>query len=203
MSIRHVSNADNEGWLLVKFSGNSNPEALPQYLRVEYIKTEAGRDYFKVIEGVHAGKEGSVKQKEGGGSYLIEGDPKQPAAKVHFVIGSKKLWYQNDGRWIGPIDTMTDPENKVPVGTYDIEIPDAPHKVPDEYKDKSRFAGTWFRIGHIGDRYLHPGSVSAGCATVTDIPIWTDLYNYLINRRKDDKSVGEIYVFATDSDRPQ
>ncbi|MFB9327994.1 hypothetical protein ACFFSY_18875 [Paenibacillus aurantiacus] len=202
MSIRHVSDADNEGWLLVKFSGSNAPDALPQNLRVEYIKTEGGRDYFKVIEGVHAGREGSVKQKEGGGSYLIEGDPKQPTAQVHFVIPSKKLWYQNNGEWVGPIDTMTDPNNMVPVGVHDIEIPDAPHKGGESYEDRSRFASTWFRIGHSGDRYLHTGSVSAGCVTMTDIPKWTDLYNYLIKRRKDDKSVGEIHVFATEAERP-
>lgn len=202
MGIRYVSNADNEGWLLVKLSGNSNPEALPQFLRVEYKEADARRDIFNIIEGVHGGKEGSVKQKEGGGSYLIEGDPKQTAAKVHFVIDSKKLWYQMDGLWIGPIDTMTEPTNKVPVGIHDIEIPDAPHKVPDEYVNQSIFAKTWFRIGHSGDRYLHPGNVSAGCVTVKDIPKWTEIYNHLINRRKNDsKSVGEIHVFETEAHR--
>ncbi|UPK41170.1 hypothetical protein [Paenibacillus pabuli] len=201
MSIRYVSNADNEGWLLVRLSGSQNPEALPQYLRVDYTNTDAGREHFKIIEGAYLGKEGSVKLKEDGSSYLANGDPKLPAAKVHFVIENKKLWYE-DGGWIGPIDAKTHPDNKVPVGIHDIEIPDNPHKVPEDYMQKSIFAKTWFRISHSGDRYLHTGSVSAGCVTVTDIPKWTDLYNYLIARRKgDSKSIGEIHVFEKESQR--
>jgi hypothetical protein len=43
---------------------------------------------------------------------------------------------------------------------------------------------TWFRIGHSGDRFLHPCRVSAGCVTVKDIGEWTKIYNYLINSRK-------------------
>jgi len=85
--------------------------------------------------------------------------------------------------------------NPVPRGTYDLEIPYEVHSLASSYARYSPFATTWFRIGHSGDRYLHPGRISAGCATVTDLRKWTEIYTYLIRARKGDKkSVGTITI---------
>ncbi len=93
---------------------------------------------------------------------------------------------------IAPVNGIIDATNPVPQGKHDIEIPDFQHT---EYgSGYGAFATTWFRIGHSGDRYLHPGRVSAGCVTITDISQWPSIWSYLINSRKDNRSVGEITI---------
>jgi hypothetical protein len=83
-------------------------------------------------------------------------------------------------------------KRQLPRGKHDIEIPDFQHT---EYGERyGRFGTTWFRIGHSGDRYLHPGRVSAGCVTITQYNEWPNIWLYLINSRKDARSVGEIEI---------
>lgn len=189
--IKHATNADGKGWLVVKWEDGSTVPAIPQYLRVEYLRSQGGRDYFKVLEGARAGKEASVMRKAGGTSHLGDGDPKESAATVRFNRRTGQLWYGDKG----PIAATTQASNPVPLGTHDLEIPDEVHSLATRYQSDSPFATTWFRVGHSGDRYLHPGRISAGCVTVTDTKKWTDVYNYLIKRRAGDrKSVGTIVV---------
>jgi hypothetical protein len=189
---KQIPNADGKGWLNVRWDAGGTFPPLPQFLRVTLQRTEDGRDYFKVNEGKKKDETGSVTLKEDGSSYLV--DPVAPtsfAATVKFKRTTNQLWYGDSG----PIDAVTDPDNKVPLGTFDLEIPYEVHSGGASYEDRSIFAKTWFRIGHSGDRFLHPGSVSAGCITVTDIPKWNDIYNYLINARKGDgKSVAVVEV---------
>ncbi len=202
MSVKHVAFTDEKGWLIVKYNDGSTYPPLPQYLRVDYLKSEGGRDFFKIVEGKSSGKEASVRHKQDGGSFLADGDPTLNEGIIHFVIETKQLFYRDGENWIGPITTVTDPSNPVPIGTHDIEIPDEIHDKARSYISQTPFAETWFRIGHDGDRYLHPGSITLGCVTVTDIPKWTEIYNYLIKRRKGDgKSVSIIQVFNKNSER--
>ncbi|MEH7653480.1 hypothetical protein [Bacillus safensis] len=202
MVLKRVSNADGKGWLMVRFSDDKTYPQLPQFLHVENTKTEGGRDYFKIVEGNLKGKEASVKRKDNGSSYLDEDAPSLPAAQVHFVLDSGLLWYLDDNnKWVGPLTAITDSKDSVPVGEHDLEIPDEFHNLASSYEKFSPYACTWFRIGHSGPRYLHPGTHSLGCATVTDLSKWTDLYNYLIKRRKDELSVGTLKVFKTSADR--
>jgi hypothetical protein len=60
---------------------------------------------------------------------------------------------------------------------------------------------TWFYLGTgnaiagRNDRYLHPGRISAGCVTVTDLSKWDSLYAVLIlSRATGGKNVGTINV---------
>lgn len=148
--------------------------------------------------------EASVIRKSDGESYLEDAMLGGSGGQVHFVKSTEQLFYMSNARWIGPISTTTQASNPVPVGVHELEIPDEVHPGGEPYLSKSIYAGTWFRIGHSGDRYLHPGSVSAGCVTVKDVPKWTDIYNVLIRcRMNDGKSVGMLYVFETPSDREQ
>lgn len=191
MPIKHVSNADGEGWLIIKWADGTTVPALPQYLRVDFKKTENGRDFFAPIEGLHSGQEASVKRKTGDGSYLLDGDPADLKAVLKFDRKKGEFWFGGNG----PVAATTQSANPIPLGTFDVEIPDEVHIKGVRYQGDSIFATTWFRIGHSGDRYLHPGIVSAGCVTVTDTKKWTDIYNYLIKRRLgDSKSVGIIDV---------
>jgi hypothetical protein len=92
-----------------------------------------------------------------------------------------------------PIEVLTWSANPAPTDWSALEIPDAPHPGGLHYKDQSSFATVWFRIGHDGDRYLHPGRISAGCLTV-DPSGWNRIYKYLVVRRKDVSSVGAVHV---------
>jgi hypothetical protein len=192
MGIRYVTNADNKGWLKVRYTNNSTYPPLPQHLKVNHQKTENGRDYFVIMAGRNKGKSASVKLKGTNVSYLTTTPPPHTgSAVVKFNITSGKLWYGSHG----PVSAKTMPGNPVPVGKHDLEIPYEVHSLASSYLGQSKYATTWFRVGHGGDRFLHPGRISAGCVTVTNIPEWTKIYEYLIKARKgDDKSVGTIEV---------
>lgn len=192
MAIRYVTNADGKGWLNVRYQNNTSYPPLPQYLKVNLQKTEGGRDYFVILAGRNKGKQASVKLKSNNSSYLTSiPPPYASAATIKFNITTGQLWYGRSR----PIKAKTMLSNPVPVGRHDIEIPYEVHSLGSPYQGRSRYSTTWFRVGHNGDRFLHPGRISAGCVTVTDIPAWTKIYEYLIKSRKgDNKSVGTIEV---------
>ena len=112
------------------------------------------------------------------------------SANVKFDKSGGKLWYGGTG----PVAAKTMNSNPVPNGTHALEIPYEPHILGETYENSAKFSKTWFRIGDSGDRFLHPGLISAGCVTVTDIKKWDSIYDYLINSRSDKKNVGEIEV---------
>lgn len=61
--------------------------------------------------------------------------------------------------------------------------------------NQAKRAGTWFRIGHDGARYLHAGGYSRGCMIVIEVNRWMEIYNALIMARKDDgMSAGVLEV---------
>lgn len=192
--IKGVTNADGKGWLTVKHADGSFAPPLPQYMKVKVTSTAGGRENFTIMEsgfdGKYIGKAASVKLKPDGTSYLDSTLTYKSAASVTFDIAKEEVTYGGSG----PVYAITQTSNPTPSGTHDLEIPDEPHPGGGSYEDKSIFAKTWFRIGHSGDRYLHPGMGTLGCTTVKAVDKWTDMYNYLINSRKDDKNVGTITV---------
>lgn len=115
-------------------------------------------------------------------------------AKLSFNRRKGLLWYDINNP-SEAVSCKIYTGNPPPAGIYDLEIPDEVHSIASGYYSYSKYATSWFRIGHSGDRYLHPGSVTAGCITVTALEKWTIIYNYLIGRRKDDVSVGTIHIF--------
>ncbi|MFE6838581.1 hypothetical protein ACFVFI_27545 [Streptomyces sp. NPDC057705] len=153
-----------------------------------------------MTEGKAAGRTASVRLREDGSSFLGDGDPTLPAGEITYVKSSGKLWY-GFTTFLG-IAVAADPSNPIPRGKYDLEIPDEVHPLGGPYESISVYAKSWFRIGHSGDRYLHTGTHSAGCATVMDVAKWTDIYLYLIRRRKGDgMSVGTLNVFDNEVQR--
>lgn len=180
-----VKDVDKNGWLNVK--GVDSP--LPFALKVTLKQRKNERDEFEVLEGRFKGKQASVKQKSATESYLGL-VPHDKSAKVTLNKTTEKLTYGSTT----DIDAFTDPQNPLPDGDHEIQIPDEPHHIADKYLTDSPFATTWFRLGSSGDRYLHPGLISAGCATVRDTKSWTAIYQYLIARRKSDTAVGTISV---------
>lgn len=195
MSRRYVTNADGHGWLMVRYEDGRDGPALPQGLEVRVSHTSGNREYFTIQEGWMKGRKASVRLKSAGGgcsptlSFLASTAPRTPAVTLELDLRT------NHFRWAGRNAAATvDPSNPIPLGSWDIEIPDEPHGLGLHYTSSSVFATTWFRIGHDGDRFLHPGLNSAGCATITDIGAWTDIYNYMIFARQDVQSVGRIQV---------
>jgi len=180
-----------DGWLNVKREPSGAIVALPEFIKVEVTSTQNGRDYFIVQEGVERGNRFSVKA-----GNLKAGNPGyRTAANLQFSPSRKVLTFPG-----GQVTAFTDDENPILAGLHPIQIPDFPHIFGSAYMGKSRYSKTWFYLGHgraisgNNDRYLHPGSLSAGCITV-DPAMWTTLYQYLILCRSgNEKTIGNIHV---------
>ena len=178
------------GWLTV-LDETGKRIALPETLCVELYRVSEGREYFTVTEGPHRGKRASVRLNSDGSSTLGEIGPRGGPARATYSVSRKMLTlgtasYQT-------VDYLLKPWAQ---GTYDIEIPDAPHKGGLRYPEASR-SRIWFRVGHSGDRFIHTGAASAGCITVVDRAKWDQICSILIRGRKGDRiSVGTIEVKA-------
>lgn len=167
---------------------------LPHYTLVEKTDFKDERVYFKILNGRSKGRIASLAYEnalkyfaDAKGSY---GDP----AKLFYNRKKGLLWGWSGNQSSEVVSCRLYPENPPPVGLFDLEIPDEIHSIGAPYYDYTKYATTWFRIGHRGDRYLHPGNASLGCITVTDLEQWTNIYWYLITRRKGDDSVGTIEI---------
>jgi hypothetical protein len=192
MAVRYVSNADGKGWLKVKWdSDGSLFPPLPYYLKVDHQGVAANRDRFVVSEGLMTGKSATVALKPDGTSYLVNGNPPTTGpARVKFDRTTGKVTWSGGG----PISAIA-VQAPLPAGTYDLELPYEAHPGGAGYEDQSIYAKTWFRIGHSGDHFLHPGAHSLGCVTVTEVQKWTGLYDYLIKSRAGDgQNVGTIEI---------
>jgi hypothetical protein len=191
----YIEKLGGNGWIRVKFDdGTEWP--LPEYLRV-HVSRSGKREGFKVLEGRFFGKTATVVKKgwswsdwDWDKSYFEEGSAHKGPVTMTFYRKSKYL----EVAGLGKIDTITLKSNPVPVGTHEIEIPYEVHSLGSGYTSRAKYAKTWFRIGHSGDRFLHCGRVSAGCITVTDIEQWDKIYNRLIVARKNLVSVGTVTV---------
>lgn len=209
ISKRYVSNADGKGWLMVEWDHTRTGfPPLPQFLRVDHEGVVNGRDRFLVTEGLMKGKRGSVRlNPANGSSYLIAGDPHHTGpAKVRLDLKSGRIFCGK----LGPVEvvTMEEGDNPPGRGEYKLQIPYELHIhgrqytyeinrtiMPIPHRGVSPFSETWFRIGSVGDRFLHPGRFTEGCITVSNIPQWTAVYNYLIKSRLGDGlNVGTVLV---------
>ncbi|MBI4750909.1 MAG: hypothetical protein HY774_20715 [Acidobacteria bacterium] len=202
MSNRYII-GDANGWLRVRLEPSGEIIALPEYLRVDYQETRQEensserRDYFTIYEGVYRGKKASVRLTSQGKTNLGFPLPVyRGPARLVFNTTKGEITYNGNKR----IGTLTYPRSPIPQGTHNIQIPDFPHQLGNGYLGQSVFSQTWFLIGTgvavqgQNARYLHPGQVTAGCAT-TNPDQWTDLYRFLIlSRQGDRKNVGTLKV---------
>ena len=185
-----VNAPNSPGWqsvdpqyILIK---SGEPVELPHFLLLNYQddKCAAGKTRWSVREGRYSGHDVCILT-----SALIAASSAAvgAGATAKFDLGKGQFWYGGTG----PIEATTDPDNPVPKGKHDIEIPDFHHDLGTKYGD---YATTWFRLGHSGDRYLHPGRISLGCTTIKAISEWPAIWKYLISSRKDHQNVGELEV---------
>lgn len=181
---------EGDGWLKVVLENNKSKISLPAFLQVKIQNSDRKREYFTILEGPYHGKDASVKLRDDGFSQFISGIEHEPVISVEYSI-SQKIFIIN-GKKYKADDYPGSPWQK---GIYDIEIPDYPHRGGDRYLDRARLARIWFRIGHNGERYLHTGSISLGCMTITEVEKWDALCKILLKARKGDFiSVGILEV---------
>jgi len=196
MEMRYVA-TDQSGWLRVKLEPNGIIVPLPQYIKVTFSERRSGRDYFRIEEGVYKAENASVSQKSASSSWL--GKP-LPSYRGPVTLRFEK----SEGKLITPIGTLTattEPSNPIPNGLHPVQLPAFPHDLARSYVSRASKAMTWFYLGTgnaipgRNDRYLHPGRISAGCVTVTDLSKWDRLYSVLIlSRATGGKNVGTITV---------
>jgi hypothetical protein len=186
-----------DGWLTVLI--DSTRTSLPSGLKVSLTGNSGGRDFGKVLEGVQINKNFDVTAGNLDAAFRRVTDLKVSAAKRAGGPVQRdgdtydldlKLSYKEDGavKSAGPFLAKMDPSNPLPSGTHDLEIPDFPHR---QGTNSVPHGTVWFRIGHSGDRYMHPGSVSLGCMTCAPSH-WEQIYAIVHCGRLDDTNVGKL-----------
>ncbi len=186
-----------DGWIEVLIGGARQP--LFSGTKVAFSQTSGGRDYGVVSEGAFEGKSFDVASGNLDTGYrrlqnLIVKAVTRPGGPID-IDGvpyelNITLSYREGGaaKSSGPFPARTDPDNPLPAGTHDLEIPDFPHPKGKPYGPHGM---VWFRIGHSGDRYLHPGKGSLGCITCAPAN-WPVIYNIVHASRLDSKSTGRL-----------
>lgn len=199
LSVKKYVPVTADGWMLVIMAGTRT--ALPSGLAVTITSQSASREFGIIEEGLYSGKTFDISQ--GNLNSIAERKSNVvavfDAAPSPVVIGDKTYdrrltisWTENGAsKSAGPFPSMTDPANPISAGTHDIEIADFPHDLGKPYGE---FGTVWFRIGHRGDRYIHPGHLSEGCVTCApnNWPVIYKVLNY--GRLGDGKSVGKLKV---------
>lgn len=187
-AIMYVSR-DEGGWLNALPDNSKEIINLPLHLKVRLERTENGRQYFTIMEGASQGVKASVELDSDGKSYFSSKNFHTAPVSITYSISKKTARFRN--KVYMTIDYPDSPWEK---GFYDIEIPDYSHGGGNNYPE-SELATVWFRIGHDGKRYFHPGKYSLGCMTLTQIDRWDELCSILLKARKGDgKSIGTLEV---------
>ncbi len=188
-AIRYIPPSD-DGFTVVLAEPSRKRTPLPSALAVQVERIADAREYFVVLEGRMKGQRASISLGGDKESRLRGEQPHTQAVRLKYSLSKQTLSTEDDSRTYAAISTAT----PIAPGLYDLEIPDAPHRGGVFYP-AAPHARVWFRIGHKGDRYLHPGTRSAGCVTVLETARWEELYALLIGARKGDGiSVGTLHV---------
>lgn len=186
--IGFVSETD-DGWLVVK-DEVGREFSLPSYLKVLLERRETEREFFVILEGVLRGRKASALYQPDGSSYFMVKNLPTPPVKTTYSI-SKKVLNLSGKKY----QTTDYPDASWEKGSYDIEIPDAPHSGGSNYITVAPHAKVWFRVGHSGKRYIHIGRRSAGCITLIEQNRWEEVWSILVKARKGDgASVGVLEI---------
>ena len=188
----YVTDESGDGWIVAVPESGAEDVSLPYHLKVALEKSEDKRQYFTVREGILQGTKASVKIEPDGTSHLSTENPHTGPVRLTYSLSRGTLRLNRKVNKV--LNFPRDPE-PWKSGLYDIEIPDAPHPGGNIYTSRARLAKVWFRIGHGGERYLHTGSVTLGCITLTEVERWDDLCKVLMKARKEDgRSVGTLEI---------
>ncbi|WP_338846086.1 hypothetical protein V8J88_20335 [Massilia sp. W12] len=154
-------------WLRVKLESNEII-SVPYGLKLERLEIKAGREYFKILEGVYKGKKASVSMPPGG-SYLTDKIKHQSGILLKFDRKSQSLHVGGAGPFNAFSGGGHSGYTPVSAGTYLLAIPAYPSaQTRAAYNHWCTYHNLWFRIGieTTGSRFLHAGIISDGCVTV-------------------------------------
>lgn len=199
LALKRFVRATSDGWLQVMMSGTRT--SIPVGLAVTITSQSGGRDYGSIDEGIYKGKPFDVvagnleatTTRLADVSILFEQAPKPVVIGGITYDRQLTITWKDGGvtKSLGPFPSKTHATNPTPTGTHDVEIADYPHPDGQQY---GVFGTVWFRIGHQGDRYVHPGRYSDGCLTCAPSN-WQQIYSVLnAGRRGDGTSVGRLTV---------
>ena len=213
---------DKKGWINGKIVNKDGTEGkqvtLPYGLRFKHYKTEffnrkapkhSGKEYFTVLEGIHKGKNVRLLLPRELKSRLKKNFKYKPPCSIVFTIKKRieknkysgKVKVEGIG---GEINAITNVEDCLQDGVYDLEIPDMPHEHGKNYEKVSVYSLSWFRIKLPNqprlEYYFNLGLVSNGCITVLAAnnppAIWTRIYNRIVICRQSNKEgiIGQVRV---------
>lgn len=181
------------GWTNAKLENKNIVIALPAHLKVKLDSQDSERQYFTILEGPWIGEYASVKIESDGISHLESINRQTAPIYLAYSVSKNILKFKTK-----TYKTRRHPDDAEPPerGLYDLEIPDSPHGPGEYYLDRARLAKVWFSVGHDkSGRYLHAGSVTRGCITLTEIERWDELCKILMKARKGDGvSIGVIEI---------
>lgn len=185
-----LKDVDPNGWIIARLSSGISI-TLPAGTAVEMIEKKQGREYFKVLEGSYKGVEASIALSQGGVTHLTKFVDRKSACEMKLLRESWVLQIAG----LGNFEVLKmKPAEMIYPGIYRICLPDIPHGAGKSYRSTARHAETWFRLGDENDRYIHPGTRTRGCITITDLNSWETIYNYIMTCRQDDAHIGTLEV---------
>ncbi len=187
--IRYVAGLDPNSWLSVRLDAGFEGK-LPHLLAVELTELTAQAKRFRILEGRYQGELAQISASPRHDYLRQEIGVRRGAAQMILLRGAQRLRIAE----VGEFSIIVDPLNPIPLGSHRVEIPDEPHDRGVPYLDRAKYARTWFRIGDRGDRYLHTGETTAGCATVDTVESWDEICRVLLRSRLDSQAVGTIEV---------
>lgn len=181
------------GWTVVRKEDDKVKIGLPAYLKVKLEKQDAKRQHFLITEGSWRGIMASVEIQKDGTSYLESINKQIDPVHLIYSRSQKILKFKNEIYQVRGYENDPQPWRNT---LYDIEIPDYYHKGGRYYLDRAQLAPVWFKTTHpSGNRYVHPGTYSLGCVTLTEIERWDELCKIFMRARKGDgKSIGVLEV---------
>ena len=202
-SLTDLLDKRHRGWLVLRVDGvnkefcyGTTVESLEEFdIKYPYK--------FKVIDGPYRGGVVEIpykkKTKTSSISYLSADEKGNDEIVIRFDSSKGVLSFRE---W--KVSIIQERKYQLKTGRYRLLIPRYSHgrseKYLDESKRGSRFAGTWFPIesldGVFDNRFLHFGTISEGCLTVTgDGRLWSRLYLLLMNNRIDLRCVSFLDIF--------
>ena len=204
LGIKTLVEVDEKGWIngkLVKKDGSYGDQiSLPYGLMVEHYKTEAGKEYFKILEGKYKGKKARLLIPNNKKTRLKSSFKYKSACKIDYIykniINNGKYDFVTGEVKVNGIATsfkaFSFNDERLSAGEYYLEIPDEPHPKGASYEKYSLFSKSWFRIKYPAKPksayYLHLGRASDGCITVyapdvNPADTWTKIYNQIVTCR--------------------
>lgn len=180
------------GWIQARKEIDKKSIDLPAFLKIRLEKQDNKFQYFTIWEGENKGIKAYMKFQEDGTSFFEPTNHHTGPVYLIYSLSQKTLKFKNNIYKLKEYKNDPHPWKKT---LYDVKIADFYHGFGRYYLPISNLATVWFKTTHPDDaRYVHPGSNSFGCVTLTEIERWDELCKILLKARKDDYNIGILEV---------